>query len=73
MNDKPKQDPKKKALEGYKKVGTKFLPPMNHLIGPMKNVSYFRLTMPELIWWDVVAQNASDQFSVDLAAEISKF
>jgi len=44
----------KKPLQDYKKVGTKFIPPFSHKIGPIKGISYGRQALPELIWWDVV-------------------
>jgi hypothetical protein len=67
-----KKDQKKaKVLDDYKKVGTKFIPPFSHKIGPIKGISYGRQALPELIWWDVVIDKKSHKFAADLAATIA--
>lgn len=62
----------KKVLGDYKKEGSKFIPPMTHMLGRMKEASYARQTLPELIWWDVLADQVSAQFAIDVAGEIGK-
>lgn len=41
--------PKKKVLEGYKKVGKNFIPPMKQ-IPKLRDTSYVNDILPELIW-----------------------
>jgi hypothetical protein len=62
----------KKVLGDYKKQGSTFIPPMTHQLGKMKEASYARQTLPELIWWDVLADQVSAQFAIDVAGEIGK-
>lgn len=70
---KKKMPQPKKVLGDYKRQGSTFIPPMTHQLGPMKNASYARQSLPELIWWDVLAQAASEQYAINLAGEIGKF
>ncbi|MFH0798757.1 MAG: hypothetical protein V2A66_01100 [Pseudomonadota bacterium] len=68
----PEKGQKKiKVLGDYKKVGSKFIPPFSHQLGPIKGSSYGRQTLPELIWWDVIIDKKSHKFAVDLAAAIA--
>jgi len=61
------------VLGGYKKVGTTFVPPMVHRIGPWAYTSWSSQTMPELIWWDVLIDRASHRFAAKVAEEIAKY
>lgn len=58
-------------LSDYKKVGSKFIPPFGHKLGPIQGFSYARQTLPELIWWDVIIDKTSHKFAADLAAAIA--
>lgn len=53
---KPAQDTdkKKKVLADYKRIGTTFVPPMVHEVGPWDFTSRSSQTLPELVWWDVL-------------------
>lgn len=68
---KKKSHHKKKVLSEYKKQGAKFIAPMNYSLDGLKSVSYARQTLPQLIWWDVLASQISLQFAIDLAGGIA--
>jgi hypothetical protein len=63
---------KKAIREDYKKVGTTFIPPLVHRTGPVDYISWASHTLPELVWWDVLAARASDRFAATVAGEIGK-
>src|SRR5713226_5252657 len=63
----------KGVLGTYKKIGTTFVPPMVHRVGPWTYVSWSRQTMPELIWWDVLSDCTSHRFAAQVAEEIAKY
>lgn len=54
------QEKDKKVLADYKKVGTTFVPPMVHRVGPWEFTSWSSQTLPELIWWDVLSRIPGD-------------
>lgn len=62
---------KKKVLDSYKQVGSKFIAPMNQF--NMSPVSFYRRALPELIWWDVIADQVSLRFSITLSEAIGSF
>ena len=70
--DKQTRNASRKVLGDYKKVGTTFVPPMVHRVGPWDFTSWFSQTLPELIWWDVLIDRASHRFATRVAEEISK-
>lgn len=72
---KKKQQPKpanRRVLDGYRKIGTTFVPPMLHRVGPWDYISWSSQTMPELIWWDVLIDRVSHRFAVKVAEEIAR-
>ncbi|MFZ3200722.1 MAG: hypothetical protein WA175_06195 [Candidatus Acidiferrales bacterium] len=74
MNKKKRlRKPTKRVLDGYKKVGTTFVPPLIHRVGAFDYVSWSTQTMPELIWWDVLIDRASLRFAAKVAEEIGKY
>lgn len=60
-----------KVLGAYKKVGSKFISPFSHKIGPITGINYGRRVLPELIWWDSIIDKKSHRFAADLAATIA--
>jgi hypothetical protein len=62
-----------RILDGYKKVGTAFVPPIVHRVGPWDHVRWATQTMPELIWWDVLADRVSHRFAAKVAEEVAKY
>jgi hypothetical protein len=61
----------KKVLDSYRKVGSRFVPPMLQMF-KFDEVSWLNQTMPELVWWDVVINIGSLQFAANVAAEIAE-
>ena len=66
------QSKNRRVLDGYKKIGTTFVPPMVHRVGPVDYTSWSSQTMPELIWWDVIIDRTSRGFASKVAEEIAK-
>ena len=62
-----------RVLGAYRKLGTKFIPPL--LAMPMQPdfVSWARHAMPELVWWDVIAHAVSQRFAWKLAEVIAGY
>ena len=74
MKKKAKSQTKdRRVLDGYKKIGTTFVPPMVHRVGPVDYTSWSSQTMPELIWWDVIIDRTSRRFASKVAEEIAKY
>jgi hypothetical protein len=72
---KVKKDPAKKSgkvLGSYQKVGTKFVPPMLQAF-QFDQIRWSNHTMPELVWWDVIADKVSHRFAVKVAEEIAPY
>jgi hypothetical protein len=67
------QGANKRVLDGYKKIGTTFVPPMVHRVGPWEFTSWSSQIMPELIWWDVLIDRVSHRFATKVAEEIAKY
>jgi hypothetical protein len=44
----------KRILSDHRKVGKKLVPPFVSSVGPMKDVSWVRLIVPELIWIGII-------------------
>lgn len=71
---KKNQPPQKgnRVLSSYQKVRGKFVPPMLQAF-QFDHVSWSSYTMPELIWWDVIADRVSHRFAAKVAEEIGKY
>ena len=61
-----------KVLRSYQKVGTKFVPPLLQTL-KFDYISWSSQTMPELVWWDVLAEKVSHRFAAMVAEEIAKY
>jgi hypothetical protein len=70
-NNQPRKT-KPPVLEGYKKTGSTFVPPMIHQLGKLDYISWSTQIMPELIWWDVLIDRVSNRFAAKVAEEIGK-
>jgi hypothetical protein len=66
------QEKDKKVLGDYKKIGTTFVPPMVHRVGPWEFTCWSSQTLPELVWWDVLSDRVSHRFAARVAEEIAK-
>jgi hypothetical protein len=62
-----------KVLDSYRKVGSKFIPPLLDMPLRPDYVSWSSHTMPELIWWDVLADKSSHRFAPKVAEEIAAY
>ncbi|MGA3070541.1 MAG: hypothetical protein ABSD43_10040 [Terracidiphilus sp.] len=62
-----------KVLGSYQKVGTKFVPPLLKLSPKWEYISWSSQTMPELIWWDVLADKVSRRFAARVAEVIAEY
>ncbi|HXM60797.1 MAG TPA: hypothetical protein VN950_08045 [Terriglobales bacterium] len=71
---KKNQPPRKgnRVLSSYRRVGRKFVPPMLQAF-QFDHVSWSSHIMPELIWWDVIADRVSHRFAAKVAEEIGKY
>lgn len=73
MRNKQSGGVKKRVLEGYKKVGSTFIPPILHRLGPVNSVSWAIQSMPELIWWDALIDRTSHRFAVRVSEAIARY
>jgi hypothetical protein len=62
-----------KVLGDYRKVGSKFVPPLLDMPIRPDYISWASHTMPELIWWDVLADKVSHRFAARVAEEIGQY
>lgn len=62
-----------KVLGDYRKVGTKFVPPLLDMPMRFDYISWASHIMPELIWWDVLADKVSHRFAAKVAGEIGQY
>src|ERR1051326_9095402 len=61
-----------KVLASYQKVGTKFVPPILQSF-KLDYISWASQTMPEMVWWDILADMVSNRFAAKVAEEIAHF
>jgi len=61
-----------KVLGDYRKVGTKLVPPLLDMPIRPDYISWASHTMPELVWWDVLADKVSHRFAAKVAEEIAR-
>lgn len=41
---------KKKILQDHKRQGKTFIPPFQHMLGPLREISWVKTMLPELLW-----------------------
>jgi len=63
---------KKSVLEGYKKVKSKFIPPMMQFHGEINEVSYVNQVLPEIIWMGLVSDKFGYKKCVDICTDIAQ-
>jgi hypothetical protein len=68
MSKKKDRPKKKKVLEGHKKKGAKFIPPMMQ-IGNLQEVSYLNDALPNLIWMGLVFERYGYRRGVQLISD----
>lgn len=71
--NKQSRNPKSRVLDGYKKIGSTFVPPIIHQMSALDYISWSTQTMAELIWWDVLIDRVSNRFAANVAEEIGKY
>ena len=59
-----------KVLGSYQKVGSKFIPPMLQIM-KLEYISWSSQILPEMVWWDVLADCVSLRFAAKVAEEIA--
>lgn len=59
-------------LDGHKRVGKKFLPPLRQLPGQMNEVSWVNRILPELIWMGVLNDNFGMRRGIELSSELAR-
>lgn len=62
---------KKKVLEGHKKVGSKFIPPMMQ-IPNWSEISYINLILPEIIWMGLLNDEFGYREGINLSTNLAK-
>lgn len=60
------------VLEGHKRVGKKFLPPLRQLPGQMNEVSWVNRVLPELIWMGILNDDFGMRRGIELGSELSR-
>lgn len=61
---------KKPILKGYKRIGTKFIPPILQM-GPVTNISYVNQILPELIWMGLLNDRYGYKKGISLVEQIT--
>jgi hypothetical protein len=61
---------KKKILEGHKKVGSKFIPPMMQLPN-WSEISYVNLMLPEIIWMGLINDEFGYRDGINLSTNLA--
>jgi len=69
-----KKKPSSKVLNDHKKIGKKFIPPIVQAIGgTMHFVSYFKETLPELLWLALIERSEGLLVAAKISQEIGHF
>lgn len=63
---------KKKVLQDHKRQGKKFIPPFTHMLGPMREVSWVKTVLPELLWISLVQDHYGLSEGVKLITELAR-
>jgi hypothetical protein len=61
---------KKKILDGHKKVGSKFIPPMLQL--GITEISYVNQILPEIIWMGLINEKYGFRDGLDIVTKITE-
>jgi hypothetical protein len=62
----------KKILNDHKRIGKRFVPPLIHKLGPLRETPWIDVTMPELIWIACLIYSEGVFHGTDLALALSK-
>ncbi len=63
---------KRPILDDHKKVGKIFIAPMNYMIGPIRDVSWVKLMIPELLWIGLIQFKHGHRRGVELITSMAR-
>jgi len=64
--------PRKPVLSDHKRVGKTLLPPFTHMLGPLREVSWIKKVLPELLWIALIQDRHGDRAGVELVTAVSR-
>ena len=67
-----KHSARKPVLADHKRMGRKLVPPFTHLIGPLREVSWRRQQVPEVLWIALVHRRFGDKRAVELLTTLTR-
>jgi hypothetical protein len=63
---------RQKILSDHKRKGKILSPPFNHLFGPLKEVSWIKTILPELLWIALIHDTHGDRRAVEIITAFSR-
>jgi hypothetical protein len=63
---------KKKVLQDHKRQGKKFIPPFTHMLGQMREVSWVKTVLPELLWIALIQDHHGLREGVELITVLAR-
>jgi hypothetical protein len=57
---------RKKVLQDHKQRGKTLIPPFTHLLGPLREVSWVKTILPELLWIALIQDRYGHRMGVEL-------
>lgn len=63
---------KKKILQDHKREGKIFIPPFEHMLGPLHEVSWVRTILPELLWIALIQYYYGQHEGVEIITKLSR-
>ena len=63
---------KKTILQDHKREGKRFIPPFNHMLGPLYEVSWVRTILPELLWIALIQNYYGLQEGVEIITKLNR-
>lgn len=63
---------KKTVLDGHKRKGSKFIPPMMQVPTELKEISYVNQILPEIIWMGLVNDRVGYKKGIDLSTKLAE-
>lgn len=63
---------KRAVLSDHKKVGQRLVAPFNQMLGPMKEISWVRLIIPELLWIGLIQYEHGHRRGIELVTSFAR-
>lgn len=63
---------KKKVLQDHKRQGKTFIPPFQHMLGPLEEISWVKTMLPELLWITLIQNFYGYQEGVALITRFTR-